>query len=158
MGFRQVMNFFGAVAVCSVLFGQMSGPAMAQGYPDRPVRIIVPYAVGGGADVFARVIARALEKQWNQGVAVENKVGASGNIGTLDVVRAAPDGHTLLLQNVSIATNYAIQGKLPFSPASDLTALMMLGSTPHIVLAHPRAGINTLQELVAQVKKNPGLK
>ena len=156
MGFRQVMNFFGAVAVCSVLFGQMSGPAMAQGYPDRPVRIIVPYAVGGGADVFARVIARALEKQWNQGVAVENKVGASGNIGTLDVVRAAPDGHTLLLQNVSIATNYAIQGKLPFSPASDLTALMMLGSTPHIVLAHPRAGINTLQELVAQVKKNPG--
>lgn len=156
MGVRRVMSILGAVALCGVLFGQMFGPAMAQGYPDRPVRIIVPYAVGGGADVFARVIARALEKQWNQGVAVENKVGASGNIGTLDVVRAAPDGHTLLLQNVSIATNYAIQGKLPFSPASDLTALMMLGSTPHIVLAHPRMGVNSLQDLVAQVKKNPG--
>jgi tripartite-type tricarboxylate transporter receptor subunit TctC len=139
-----------------LLMGQATGAAFAQSYPDRPVRIVVPYAVGGGADVFARVLARALEKQWGQGVVVENKVGASGNIGTLDVVRSAPDGHTLLLQNVSIATNYAIQGKLPFSPASDLTPLLMLGSTPHIVVAHPRLGVNNLQELIAHVKKNPG--
>ena len=156
MAIKQATKLLKGIWGFSVLFALMAGTAFAQNYPDRSVRIIVPYAVGGGADVFARVIAKALEKQWNQAVVVENKVGASGNIGTLDVVRAAPDGHTLLLQNVSIATNYAIQGKLPFSPASDLTPLLMLGSTPHIVVAHPRAGVNNLQELIASVKKNPG--
>lgn len=156
MSIRSRLKFGSLICASFVLVAQASVPAFAQQYPERSVRIVVPYAVGGGADVFARVIARALEKQWNQAVVVENKVGASGNIGTLDVVRAAPDGHTLLLQNVSIATNYAIQGRLPFSPASDLTALLMLGSTPHIVVAHPRLGVNNLQELVAQVRKNPG--
>lgn len=131
-------------------------PVRAQTYPDKPLKIVVPYAVGGGADVFARVIARSLERLWNQGVVVENKVGASGNIGTLDVVRANPDGYTLLLQNVSIATNYAIQGRLPFSPTTDLTPLMMLGSTPHILVAHPRVGVSNFQELATLVKKNPG--
>lgn len=131
-------------------------PAQAQTYPERAVRIVVPYATGGGADVFARVIAKGLEKVWAPGVVVENKVGASGNIGTLDVVRANPDGYTLMLQNVSIATNYAIQGKLPYSPAKDLTALLLLGSTPHIIVAHPRAGVGNLQELAATVKRNPG--
>ncbi len=131
-------------------------PAHGQNYPDRPVRIVVPYATGGGADVFARVIAKGLEKVWSPAVVVENKVGASGNIGTLEVVRANPDGYTLMLQNVSIATNYAIQGKLPYSPANDLTALLMLGSTPHIIVAHPRAGVANFQELAASVKKNPG--
>lgn len=130
--------------------------AQAQNYPDRPVRIVVPYATGGGADVFARVIAKGLEKSWSAGVVVDNKVGASGNIGTLEVVRSSPDGHTLMLQNVSMATNYAIQGKLPYSPAQDLTPLLLLGSTPHIIVAHPRAGVGNFQELAASVKKNPG--
>jgi tripartite-type tricarboxylate transporter receptor subunit TctC len=137
-------------------FLALAGPVNAQTYPDRAVRIVVPYATGGGADVFARVLAKNLEQLWKQGVVVENKVGASGNIGTLEVVRAAPDGYTLVLQNVSIATNYAIQGKLPYSPTADLTPILMLGTTPHAIVAHPSANVGNLKEMIAAVKKAPG--
>jgi len=86
-----------------------------------------------------------------------NRAGASGNIGTLEVVRAKADGYTLLLQNVSMATNYAIQGRLPYVPANDLTSILFLGSTPHIIVAHPKISVSNLQELMALIQKNPGI-
>lgn len=130
--------------------------ALAQEFPDKPVRIVVPYGTGGGADIFARVVGRGLEALWKQGVAIENKAGASGNIGTMDVVKARPDGYTLLLQNITMVTNYAVQGKLPYAPTTDLTPILLLGSTPHAIVAHPSAHIENLAELVAAAKKNPG--
>jgi len=131
-------------------------PSQADNFPHRPVRIVVPYGTGGGADVFARTIGRGLEQDWKQGVVVENRPGAAGNIGTMEVVRAKPDGYTLLLQNISMVTNYAIQGQLPYSPTEDLTPILLLGSTPHAIVVHSRVPASNLKELAALIQKEPG--
>lgn len=130
--------------------------AHAQSYPTKPVRIVVPYATGGGSDILARQIATGLQAAWGQGVTVENKAGASGNIGTQDVVRAPGDGYTLLLQNSTMSTNLGVHGKLPYDPAKDLTPIMILGVTPIALAAHPSLGVKDVKELVAlaQVKPN----
>ncbi len=150
---KSVPNLLGIAMSGALLFSPL---LHAQSFPERPVKIIVPYGAGGGADVFARVVGKGLEQEWKQGVVVDNRAGASGNIGTLEVVRAKADGYTLLLQNVSMATNYAIQGRLPYVPANDLTSILFLGSTPHIIVAHPKISVSNLQELMALIQKNPG--
>lgn len=129
--------------------------AHAQSYPSRPVRIVVPYATGGGSDVLARQIAAVLQQSWGQGVSVENKAGASGNIGTQEVVRANPDGYTLLMQNSTMLTNLALHEKLPYDHEKDLTPIMLLGITPIAVVAHPSANINDIKDLIAASKAKP---
>jgi tripartite-type tricarboxylate transporter receptor subunit TctC len=129
--------------------------AIAQVYPSRPVRIIVPYGTGGGSDVLARQIGAELQAMWGQGVAVENRAGASGNIGTEAVVHAAPDGHTLLLQNSTMVVNQAVSGKLNYDPEKDLTPIMLLGVTPIALVAHPSLGVKNLKDLVAYGKAHP---
>ncbi len=135
----------------------VAGPAAAaDAYPSRAVRIVVPYATGGGSDVLARQIGAVLQQKWAQPVVVENKAGASGSTGTLEVVRAPADGHTLLLQNSTMVTSLAVNGKLPYDPEKDLTPIMLLGVTPIAVAAHPGSGIGSLKELVAAAKAKPG--
>jgi tripartite-type tricarboxylate transporter receptor subunit TctC len=129
--------------------------ANAQGYPSRPVKIIVPYGTGGGSDILARQIGAELQTMWGQGVAVDNRAGASGNIGTEAVVHAAPDGYTLLLQNSTMVVNQAVQGKLGYDPEKDLTPIMLLGVTPIALAAHPGLGVKNLKELIAYGKANP---
>jgi tripartite-type tricarboxylate transporter receptor subunit TctC len=129
--------------------------AMAQTYPSRPIRIIVPYGSGGGSDVLARHIGAGLQTMWGQGVAVENRAGASGNIGTEAVVHAAPDGYTLLLQNSTMVVNQAVAGKLNYDPEKDLTPIMLLGVTPIALVAHPSLGVKNLKDLVAYSKAHP---
>jgi tripartite-type tricarboxylate transporter receptor subunit TctC len=138
---------------CVALLG--SGIAQAQTYPNRAVRIVVPYATGGGSDILARQIGAGLQQAWGQAVAVENKAGASGNIGSQEVVRAAPDGYTLLLQNSTMVTNLGVYGKLPYDPAHDLTPIMLLGVTPIALVAHPSLGVSDLKGLVALAKAKP---
>ena len=126
--------------------------ALAQGYPAKPVRIVVPYATGGGSDILARQIAAGLQAAWGQGVVVENRAGASGNIGTVEVVRAPADGYTLVLQNSTMVTNLGVSGKLPFDVENDLTPILLLGVTPIALAAHPEAKIGNVKELVAAAK------
>ena len=129
--------------------------SFAQNYPSKPIRIVVPYATGGGSDILARQISASLQKNWNAAVAVENKAGASGNIGSQDVARATPDGYTLLLQNSTMVTNLAVQGKLPYDPEKDLTPIMLLGVTPIALAAHPSSHITDLKSLIAEAKRRP---
>jgi tripartite-type tricarboxylate transporter receptor subunit TctC len=124
-------------------------------YPAKPVRIVVPYATGGGSDILARQIGAGLQLIWGKGVVVENKTGAAGNIGSTEVARSSGDGYTLLLQNSSMVTNIGISGKLPYDPYKDLTPIMILGVTPMALVAHPSTGITSLKELVAQSKAKP---
>ena len=131
--------------------------ALADSYPSKAVRIVVPYATGGGSDILARQIGARLTQAWGQGVVVDNRTGASGNIGSMEVVRAAADGHTLLLQNVAMLTNLGVHGKLPYDPEKDLTPIMLLGVTPIALAAHPGAKIGNLKELVAAAKAKPEL-
>ena len=126
--------------------------ALAQSYPAKPVRIVVPYATGGGSDILARQIAAGLQTAWGQGVVVENRAGASGNIGTVEVVRAPADGYTLVLQNSTMVTNLGVSGKLPFDVENDLTPILLLGVTPIALAAHPDAKIANVKELVAAAK------
>ncbi|MDB5884695.1 MAG: hypothetical protein JWR74_866 [Polaromonas sp.] len=129
--------------------------ANAQGFPNKSVRIVVPYATGGGSDILARQIGAGLQPVWGQGVVVDNKAGASGNIGSQEVVRAPADGYTLLLQNSTMVTNLGVNGKLPYDPEKDLTPIMLLGITPIALAAHPSAKVNNLKELIAAAKAKP---
>lgn len=131
------------------------GAAQAQNYPTRAVRIVVPYATGGGSDILARQIGAGLQQVWGQAVTVENKPGASGNIGSNEVVRAPADGYTLLLQNSTMVTNLGVQGKLPYDHENDLTPIMLLGVTPIALAAHPSANISDVKSLVAAAKARP---
>ncbi|MES2977015.1 MAG: tripartite tricarboxylate transporter substrate binding protein [Pseudomonadota bacterium] len=138
------------------LAAQLASPAaFAQSYPSRAVRIIVPYGTGGGSDVLARQIGARLQQMWGQGVAVDNRAGASGNIGTEAVVRSPADGYTLLLQNSTMVVNPAVAGKLNYDPEKDLTPIMLLGLTPIALVSHQSTNIRTLKELVDYSKANP---
>lgn len=138
-----------AIATTASLF---ASAAWADTYPSRPVKIIVPYGTGGGSDVLARQIAVRLQDLWGQGVAVENRAGASGNIGTEGVVKSAADGYTLLLQNSTMVVSPALGGKLNYSPEKDLTPIMLLGLTPITLVSHQSSNIRTLKDLIAASK------
>ena len=130
-------------------------PAWADSYPSRPVKIIVPYSSGGGSDILARQIGARLQAVWGQGVAVDNRAGASGNIGTEAVVKAPADGYTLLLQNSTMVVNPAVNGKLNYDPEKDLTPIMLLGLTPIALAAHHSTNVRNMKDLVAYAKAHP---
>ena len=125
-------------------------------YPAKPVRIIVPYGTGGATDMVARQIGARLQEKWGQGVVIENRVGAAGTIGTELVVKAAPDGYTLVLQNSTMTLNPSILAKVPFDAEKDLTPIMLLGATPKMLVVHPDLGVHSMKELLALARANPG--
>jgi tripartite-type tricarboxylate transporter receptor subunit TctC len=150
-----IFKFIFAAALSTISIHQ-NAIAQVDSYPSRPIRIIVPYGAGGGSDVLARQIGAQLQEVWKQGVAVENRAGASGNIGTEAVVRSPADGYTLLLQNSTMVVNPAIAGKLNYDPEKDLTPIMLLGITPIALAVHPSLNVKTLKELqeLSKVKPN----
>ncbi|MDO9435239.1 tripartite tricarboxylate transporter substrate binding protein [Hydrogenophaga sp.] len=149
----RIPSFFTAIGATALLL--IGNAVQAQTYPNKSVRIVVPYATGGGSDILARQIGAGLQTLWGQGVVVDNKAGASGNIGTSEVVRAPADGYTLLLQNSTMVTNLGVMGKLPYDPEKDLTPIMLLGVTPIALAAHPSANIGNVKDLVAAAKAKP---
>ena len=125
-------------------------------YPDRPIKLIVPFAPGGVTDTSGRVVAEALGKRLGQSIVVENKAGASGNIGTQLVATAAPDGYTLVLGfDGTLVINPHVFANFPFDVQKDLAPVGKIGDAVLIIVAHPSFGPKTLQELIAQSKKEP---
>lgn len=144
------------VAVCVMMFAA-SLPAYAQGYPSKPVRIIVPWPAGGNIDGVVRVISPMLATGLGQQLVIDNRAGASGMIGSELVARAAPDGYTLLVDNVtSHAINPSLFGKLPFDTARDFVPIRMMVTIPHILVAHPSLPVTTMKGLIALAKTMPG--
>ena len=131
-------------------------PAGAQTYPSKPIRMIVPFAPGGGTDILARIIGQQLADAWGQPVNVENRAGASGNLGTELVARSAPDGHTLVMAINTHAVNASLYSKLPFDPVKDFTPVILVATTANILVVHPSVPANTVQELIALAKAQPG--
>lgn len=143
--------------IAALALTALSTLAVAQGtYPDKPVRIIVPYAPGGTTDFAARQVAQKLTEQTGKSFFVENKTGASGTIGTDMVAKAAPDGYTLLTNDTTYAMLPSLFAKLPWDHASGLVAVTTLAQTPVVLVVGAGSPYKTLQELVAYAQKNPG--
>jgi tripartite-type tricarboxylate transporter receptor subunit TctC len=134
------------------IVGSDVGPAMAQGYPNKPVRILVPFAAGGSVDALARVIGQKLSEQFNQPVLVENRPGAGGNIASDAVAKSAPDGYTILQNTVGQAIAPAIFRTLPFDTLNDFTPITQLVATTLILVATAQLPAKSVQELITLAK------
>jgi tripartite-type tricarboxylate transporter receptor subunit TctC len=143
-----------AVAAALVLAHPASAPAQA--FPNRPIKLIVTYPAGGGADLMARLVAPKMAEALGQPVVVENKGGASGQIGAAEVARAAPDGYTLLLDASSYAVNPSLYSKLPYDPAKAFTPIAVLALFPNMLVVTPSYPPRNVQDLIAVAKAKPG--
>src|SRR5258707_4929718 len=148
-------NFLHLVAGAAAL-PAVSRIAWAQAYPSRPVRFIVPFPAGGPSDVLARLYGQKLSQRWKQPVVVENRVGATGTIGTEAVVRAPPDGYTLLFTADLPITMAPALLKLRYDPQRDLAPVASLSKNDALLVVHPSAGSRSLADLVAAANTKPG--
>lgn len=142
------------VAALAMAFLAIS--ACAQNYPTRPVRMIVPFAPGGGTDISARVLAEGLTRVLGQTVVVDNRPGAGSTLGTDLAAKSSPDGYTLLLGNISMAFNAALYRKLPYDTLRDLAPVSLVTDQPNILVAHPSLQAKTLGDFVALARSQPG--
>ena len=132
--------------------------ALAQPYPTKPIRMIVPFAPGGGVDFTARLVAQKLSAAFNQGVVPDNRAGAGGVIGTEIAARAAPDGYTLLLGSAGpLAILPGMMSRLPYDPLRDFVAVALVSELPFLLVVHPTLPVKTVVELIAYTKARPGL-
>jgi tripartite-type tricarboxylate transporter receptor subunit TctC len=150
-------DFLSSTALTGLAALSGIGPAFAQTYPSKPVRIIVPFGAGSTTDIIARIVAAPLAQALGQPVIVENKPGADGVIGAVEVKRAAPDGHTLFVgTNTPLSAAPFLQKNIPYDVMTDFTPLSHLGYFTFFLVTHPSIPAKTLPELLAYAKANPG--
>ena len=145
---------FAILALATALLAPSSA-LMQAAYPTRPIRLIVPFPPGGGNDLLARVLAEQLSPQFGQPVIVDNRPGAGGNVGADAVVRAPPDGHTLLLGTNTLAINPHINKSMPFDVRRDIAAIARLTTTPFVLIVPSSSPARSVGELIARAKKIP---
>ena len=144
-------------AACIGGFALLIGaPACAQNFPTKPIRIIVPFAPGGGNDLLGRLFAARMSEAFQQTVYVDNRVGAGGNIGAEVAAKAPPDGYTIMLASSSMAVSATFYPRLNYSPTQDLTAMALIGSSPLLLVTHPSVPVKSVRDLVALSKKRKG--
>ena len=133
-----------------------TGAALGQDYPTKTIRLVVPLSAGAGADIAARIIAQRMNEHWKQPVIVENRPGAGGQIGTAAVVKAEPDGHTLMVQSSSHSANSAIYRNLPYDPLKELADVAILGKTPYVLVSAGNGPYKSLKGLIEAARARPG--
>lgn len=149
---RRTLGLLAASTLMSV-----SGAALAQAYPSKPVRLIVPFAPGGTTDIVARIVSEKMGAALGQQVLVENKAGGGGSIGALEMIKAPADGHVLGMATVSTtAANPAINPKIGYDPVADMLPVVNIAATPNIIAVHPSFPARDYKGFVAELKKNPG--
>jgi tripartite-type tricarboxylate transporter receptor subunit TctC len=125
-------------------------------YPSKPIKIIVPYVAGGPSDLFARAVGQLLTEAWSQPVVIENRPGASGNVGVLAAVRSPADGHTLTTVSIAFAVSPAMDSKLGYDPVKDLAPISLLASINNMLVVHPAVPVKSVKELIAFAAARPG--
>jgi tripartite-type tricarboxylate transporter receptor subunit TctC len=152
---RSIRLFCAALAFAPLVFVPLV--AAAQGYPNKPVRFIVPFAPGGATDISARIVGQKLGETWGQTVVIDNRGGAAGNIGGAEAAKAAPDGYTLFFTSGSVVTaNEHIYPNMPFNPAKDFVAVTNVVRGAQVIVVPANSPYKTLKELVAAAKASPG--
>jgi len=142
------------LTICATL---ASGAALAQPYPSKPIRLIVPFPAGGAVDISARAIGAELSKSLGQQVVVENRPGAGGNLAAEAAARSAPDGYTLFMATSAIlAVNPVLYAKVPFDPIKDFAPISVVASSDNVLVVHPSVPAQSVAELIAIAKANPG--
>lgn len=145
------------IAIAALAAAGIAHPAVAQGaYPDRPVKIVVPFAAGGPTDIMARLVAQKLSDNTGKSFFIENQGGAGGNIGMGAVARAAPDGHTILICSPSFVVNPGLYATVPYDPFKDFIPITNLGESTHAIFAHPTFKAKTIKEAIDLIKAEPG--
>ncbi len=145
--------------IITLVLAVIALPALAQSdaaFPARPIRLVVPFAAGGGNDLLARVISQRLQTAWGQAVLVDNKPGAGGNIGADFVAKSAPDGHTLLLATNTLTINPAIFATIPFDVRQDFAPVALAAATPFVLLVNNELPVKSVRELIAHARAKPG--
>ena len=156
MNGRAAKNAASLLLVAAWLTVGFAAAVPAQPYPNRPIKLIVPFAAGGPLDLVGRGLAEKLTASLKQTIVIENRVGAGGNIGTEAAAKSPPDGYTLLLVlSGTLVANPAVFGKLPFSPERDFEPISLLTTTSQMLVVHPSVPVRTTAEFVAYAKKNP---
>ncbi len=146
-----------SVAAVSLAVLLVSTQAAAQNYPTKPIRVIVPYPPGGTSDILTRLVGAKLTEAWGQQILADNRTGAGGNIGAELMVRAAPDGYTLMLTDIgNLVTSTILYAKLPFDLLRDFAPVVTVSYSPHLLAVHPSVPVKTVKELVALAKSKPG--
>ena len=157
-GARVAMQGYGAHLALALLLGTFAvGSVQAQAYPAKPVRVVVAFTPGGTTDILTRLVSQQLSERLKQPFVIDNKPGAGGNIGTEFVVRSAPDGYTVIVNSVGpIAVNPTLYSKLGYNPLTDLVPIVQIADVPNVLVVHPSVSANTVEELIAYAKANPG--
>jgi tripartite-type tricarboxylate transporter receptor subunit TctC len=144
------------LAIGAALMAASAGHAQEAGYPNHPVRIIVPFAAGGPPDVIARIVAQKLSERWGEQVYVEDHPGAGGNTGTATAARAAPDGYTLYMMSTGFMVNPSLYAKVPYDPIKDFVPVTLAATSPNILFVNPMVPAHSVKELIALIKSSPG--
>ncbi len=150
---KTAIRRYWSIAVAALLAPAGFSTAVAQNYPDRPVRMIVPFAPGGGTDIVSRLVAQRLADSIKQSVVVDNRAGGAGNIGAELVARANPDGYTLLVGSATILAVNPVIFKVAYNPSRDFAPITLLGSQPHLMVVHPSLPANSVREFVNLAKE-----
>jgi len=145
-----------AIGIALSALGLLSFSALADSYPNKPVKIVIPYAAGGGSDAVSRIMSPHLKNIFNQSVVLENKGGVGSTIGTESVAKSEPDGYTLLINTDVIAIMPLLFKKLNFDPQKDFIPISFITTAPMVLVANPSFPVNSVKELIALAKKNPG--
>jgi tripartite-type tricarboxylate transporter receptor subunit TctC len=155
-----LLSTISTVAAASLLAASMSAtaqkPVMTGAYPTKPIRMIVPFAPGGGTDIIGRLVAQELGQAWGQTVVVDNRGGAGGTLGTQLAVQSTPDGYTMVLCSLGLSYAPALYAKLPFDPVKDLAAISLVATQPFVYVVIPSLGVKSMKDLIALAKAKPG--